>query len=77
MADGEVLIFEWKVSIDRKSEKPWAYDPKSEAIKRKRNMANSRLPEAFQEIEDEEDRLSLPLDDLFENKKMSCGLTGL
>ena len=77
VADNDVLVFEWKVAFDPKSEKPWAFEPKSHVNKRKRLVANSRLPAAFQEIEDEDERMSLPLDDLFENKKMRCGLTGL
>ena len=63
--------------VDPKAEKPWAFEPKSQIAKRKRVVANSRLPAAFQEIEDEDERMSLPLDDLFENKKLRCGLTGL
>ena len=75
VGDNEVLIFEWKVAVDPSAEKPWAFEPKSQIKKRKRSVVNSRLPQAFLEVEDEDERMSLPLDDLFENnKKMRCGV---
>jgi hypothetical protein len=42
-----VLIFELKVGIDPNNDKPWAFEPKSQIAKRKRVVANSRLPASF------------------------------
>lgn len=51
-------------------------DPKNE--KRKRRNTRSRLPPALQDIEDENERMALPLEELFDNSEKSrCGLTGL
>ena len=76
IADGEQLVFEWRINMNFNSETPWAFDPKNE--KRKRKNLKSKLPQAIQDIEDEDERMALPLDDLFENvEKYRCGLTGL
>ena len=77
VADGEVLIFEWKVGVDPENSKPWAFDPKTHVNKKRRVISNSRLPKVFQDVEDEEERMNLPLDDLLTGKSMRCGLTGL
>ena len=76
IADNEQIVLEWRININLEPDKPWAFDPKNE--KRKRTNKNSRLPQAIQEIEDEEERMALPLMELFESgERFRGGLTGL
>jgi hypothetical protein len=74
VADDELIVLEWKISFDRNDEKPWAYEPKQ--TKKTRWATNSRLPENVQKIEPQE-RLKLPLQEIFQNSKSRQGVTGL
>lgn len=47
VADQEMLILEWRLSLTEKSDTPWAFDPKSNISKKKRYGKGSRLPESF------------------------------
>jgi ubiquitin C-terminal hydrolase len=74
VADDDLILLEWKISFDKEGEKAWAYDPKS--TKKKKGSLKSKLPDNLQQIEPDE-RMKLPLTDLFTNSKSRQGLTGL
>jgi ubiquitin C-terminal hydrolase len=49
VADGEGLVLEWKVALEKSSTCPWAYEPAVNA-KRKKIQKESRLPEELKAL---------------------------
>jgi hypothetical protein len=74
VADDELILLEWKISFEKENERAWAYDPKTN--KKKKGSLRSRLPDRLQEM-DPDERMKLPLTELFTSSKSRQGLTGL
>ena len=74
VADDEMIVLEWKISFDVESKCPWAFNPTQ--TKKSKASLRSRLPENLQEV-DPQERLKLPLTELFKNDKSRKGVTGL
>lgn len=71
------MILEWRINNSPTSSVPYAFDPRAEVKKRNR-FHSSRLPQAIQDIEEDEAKMALPLSKLFEDDEKSLmGLTGL
>ena len=74
IADGELFIMEMQIGFDESST-VWAFEPRGE--KKRNNLKYvSRLPAEIQELSDEE-KMQVPLHEIFDVQKARLGLTGL